>query len=277
MIKKVLFCGVILSLLLFAGCVQQESKEKDTPQVAAVDKAVILSKVVEGVNGIFKGYDNALSSSAEELSGKDYRSQDARDVLTDALNKTPYALEYAIVDANDILVTIEPAQYKSSEGANISDQAHVKKLKETGKPVMSGVFTTVEGFDAAAVHYPIYSKDKKLSGELSLLIMPQMIIGETSKSALEGTKLEVWAMDVNGKILYDADTGEIGKDLFTDPAYQSYPELLSLGKIISNQTAGTGKYSFLRQGENEVVSKQAQWDTVELYGSEWRIVITREA
>jgi|WetSurMetagenome_2_1015567.scaffolds.fasta_scaffold67472_3 branched-chain amino acid transport system substrate-binding protein len=275
MIKKALFCGLILSVFLFAGCVQQEVKEET--HATAVDKAVILSKAVDGINGIFNRYDSILSTSARELSGKDYSSQDARDILTDALNKTPYAIEYAIVDAGDILVTIEPEQYKSSEGANISDQQHVKKLKATGKPVMSGIFTTVEGFDAAAIHYPIYSEDKNLSGELSLLIMPQTVIGETTKPMVEGAGLELWAMDVDGKILYDADTVEIGKNLFTDPAYQSYPELLSLGKSISNQKAGTGEYSFLRQGENVKVTKQAQWDTVELYGAEWRIVITRES
>ncbi|MFZ2455335.1 MAG: cache domain-containing protein [Candidatus Altiarchaeia archaeon] len=276
MIKKTLFCGLIISLLLSAGCIQQEAKENDTPTTIAADKAAVLSSVVKAVNGIFTGYDAVMSSSAQELSGVDYGSQEARDVLTDALNKTPYSLEYAIVDAGDILVTVEPQQYKSSEGANISGQEHVKKLKATGKPVMGGIFKAVEGFEAAAIHYPIYSKGNNLSGELSLLIMPQTVIGETAKPLLEGTGLEAWAMDTNGRILYDADTGEIGKDLFTDPAYQSYPELLSLGRIIANQTSGTGEYSFLRQATNESVSKQAQWDTVELYGTEWRIVVTQE-
>jgi hypothetical protein len=278
MIKKTLFCGLIISLLLSAGCVQQEAKEAATTSTTiAADQAIVLSSAVAGLNGAFNGYDVVMSSSAQKLSGIDYSSQAARDILADSLNKTPYALEYAIVDANDILVTIEPAQYKSSEGANISDQAHVKKLKATGKPVMSGIFKTVEGFEAAAIHYPIYSGENNLSGELSLLIMPQTVIGETANPLVEGTGLELWAMDIDGNILYDADTGEIGKNLFTDPDYQPYQELLSLGERIANQTAGTGEYSFLRQGESVEVTKQAQWDTVELYGTVWRIVVTREA
>lgn len=278
MTKKELFCGLIISLLLFAGCIQQELKEEDTPdEASAGDKGAILSGAIKGVNNVFMDYDKVLSSSAGGLSEVDYDTQEARDILTDALNKTPYAIEYAIVDAGDILVTIEPSQYKSSEGANISNQAHVKKLKETGKPIMSGIFTTVEGFDAAAVHYPIYSKDDILSGELSLLIMPQKVIGETVRPLLEGTKIEVWAMDIDGRVLYDADTSEIGKNLFSDPVYQPYPELRSLSRSIADQKSGTGEYSFLRQGTNEEVKKQAQWDTVGLYGAEWRIIVTKES
>ena len=44
----------------------------------------------------------------------------------------------------------------SSVGADISDQKHVRELLRDHKPVISDVFRAIEGFDAVALHVPVF-------------------------------------------------------------------------------------------------------------------------
>jgi hypothetical protein len=79
-------------------------------------------------------------------------------------------------------------------------------------------------------------------------------------------------MQKGGKILYDQDLGEIGLDLFTDPLYAGYPELLAAGRKMDEEDSGTAKYSFFKAGTRITVTKLIYWTTFELYGTEWKLV-----
>ena len=62
--------------------------------------------------------------------------------------------------------------------------------------------------------------------------------------------------------------------LFDDPLYKSFPELLSLGKIIAQKKSGSGNYEFLGRDLKRPVKKDAYWATVGVLGTEWRLVVT---
>ena len=83
-------------------------------------------------------------------------------------------------------------------------------------------------------------------------------------------------MQPDGMIIYDDDPEEIGKMLFTDPAYADFESLLSLGHEISEKSSGEGEYVFhLRNGSDKIL-KSGNWDTVSLYGREWRVVLVHK-
>lgn len=281
MAKKHLLMGLIITLLLFQGCIQEtettdSGKNNSSVKPAGYDKTTVLSKITNNVNSTFILFDDVMSSTSSELSDTGLKGQETRSILVKALNETPYALEYSTVDSDGILTTIEPSQYTPLEGTDISGQEHVKKLKETGKPVLGGTFHAIEGFDAVAIHYPIRSKSGgAFQGELSLLIKPENLIGGAIVPAIKDEAVEAWAMDTNGNILYDADSGEVGRNLFTDSLYQPYPELLSLGRRIIAENSGSGEYQFMAHDTGLLVKKHAQWATVGLYGTEWRIIVAQ--
>ena len=281
MAKEHLLMGLIITLLLFQGCIQNaetgdSEKTNTTVNSTVYDKSILLSRITTSIDSTFNKFDNVMSSTASELSDTRLKGQETRTILSKALNETPYAIEYSTVDSDGILVTIEPSQYRQSEGTNISGQEHVKKVKETGKPVLSKTFRAVEGFDAVAIHYPIKSKQGgALQGELSLLIKPENLLEEAIVPVIKGEGVEVWAMDTDGLILYDQDSTEIGRNLLTDALYWPYPELLSLGRRIVAEKSGSGEYEFLAHGTDQLVKKQAQWTTVGLYGTEWRIIVVQ--
>lgn len=71
------------------------------------------------------------------------------------------------LDERGIVVYNFPAS--SSVGTDISDQKHVRELLQDHKPVISDVFKAVEGFDAVALHVPIF-RGSVFKGSIGILI-----------------------------------------------------------------------------------------------------------
>ena len=115
------------------------------------------------------------------------------------------------------MVAVEPEAYQEYEGLNISDQDHVIRLQETQAPVLSLAFRAVEGFDAAALQWPIFAPDGELSGSVSMLIRPGSLLATLIAPQVQGFPIDVWVMQPDGLVLYDPDVEEIGRNLFTDP------------------------------------------------------------
>ncbi len=86
--------------------------------------------------------------------------------------------------------------------------------------------------------------------------------------------VDIFLMQTDGLIIYDVDSEQIGRNVFQDPLYQPFPELIALAQKVAAKKEGTGAYRFYRKGQDAPVAKWAYWKTVGMYGSEWRIVIT---
>ena len=77
-------------------------------------------------------------------------------------------------------------------------------------------------------------------------------------------------------IAYDEDASQIGKDLFKDPLYTSFPSLQTLVEKMVSVRSGHGSYDFqANESDTKVVTKDAYWTTAGLHGNEWRLVIAR--
>jgi branched-chain amino acid transport system substrate-binding protein len=146
-------------------------------------------------------------------------------------------------------------------------------LFRTQKAVLSHNFLAVEGFEAADLEHPVFSPDNKIAGSVSVLFKPEVLLGEIVSRTIKDTTFTVMLMQPDGRVIYDADSGEIGKNTFLDPIYQSYPQLLALAEKVSAKESGTGHYEFLNTGLNTNVKKEAIWVTFALNGAEWRIVL----
>jgi hypothetical protein len=196
-----------------------------------------------------------------------------RTSLDRIMNEYPELVEAAFVDTKGFLRYIEPNEYKNFEGTDISNQEHVIALRKLHAPVFSSGFMSVEGFLAADLAYPVYDKKGVFIGSISLLINPALLIKPILKEIPFAEGYEPWMMQTDGMVVYDPDTEEVGKMLYTDPMYKDYTSLLELGKVISSNRKGSGEYVYQAMGHQEKVVKTCTWDTVSLYGKEWRVVL----
>lgn len=216
--------------------------------------------------------DNSLKKAAIELGTTGLSGTEARRVLTDTCKEFNYAIDCCTIDTQGKMVTVEPVRYRRFEGKDISDQQQVIRMLQLRKPVMSSVFRSVEGDDAVDVEYPVSNSDGSFIGAVSILLNLQRLLEDIIKPLVHGVPLDIWAMDKSGRILYDIDPSQIGLNLFTSPLYQPYTHLVRLGKKMARSSHGNGSYRFKAYKTGRDVVKKAYWQSVSLYGTDWRLI-----
>jgi len=247
------------------------------PAVARTNsvKQTFLDYLSKELTRSFNQIDKSLATAAKELAKNELPGDEARRIVHQLYATNIVAVDCALVSPKGIMTILEPAKYHSHEGAGISQQPQIITLHKTKKPVMSKSIKMVEGFNAIDLEYPIISDQGQLLGSVSLLVKPESMIGKIVEKNKKNSPFDVWVMQLDGRILYDLDSKQIGKVLFSDPLYRPYPDLLKLGKKIVKQKSGTGRYTFVAPGLNKPVKKEAFWTTVSLYGTDWRVVTVR--
>ena len=101
----------------------------------------------------------------------------------------------------------------SSVGSDISEQKHVRELQRDHKPVISDVFKAVEGFDAVALHVPVF-KGSEFKGSIGILINFENLANRYLDVIKIGETGYAWVVSRDGTILYTPVTGLAGKSVF---------------------------------------------------------------
>jgi TRAP-type mannitol/chloroaromatic compound transport system substrate-binding protein len=234
-----------------------------------------LSAVKKGLGYELSGLEKDLAATAQKLAGVDLTGSETHALLQQLQQSRPYLREVSALNRSAQITAVEPAAFRSYEGTDVGQQDQVVRLFRTQQPVMSPVFRTVEGYSAAIIEYPIFSSTGEIKGAVGALFQPETLLGAIIEPAVKGTDYAVWAMQTDGRILYDIDPQETGRNLYIDPIYQSFPQLITLGREISVDAEGSGQYQFLNTGLQKTVTKAARWITFDLFGVDWRLVLIR--
>jgi hypothetical protein len=143
-------------------------------------------------------------------------------------------------------------------------------LLKNKKPIMSGVYHSAGDIHAVTIGYPIFSDKGEFSGAVRMLIRHDLFL----KPLLEDKPCKIWVMQKDGLVVYDVDPEEIGKNIFSDPIFSPFEDLISFSKTVVSSKSGAGSYSFYINGlkDKRLAEKTAVWDTAGLYGTEWRVV-----
>ncbi len=220
---------ISVALLILIGCSGDDDASPDFPPELLEVKAELETR-----------YDQM---NADLLTRVNFFAQvgidtaEVRNHLAELYEATDFVTNFAHVDSEGILQLIEPEQYYGSQGADISDQDHVIEAFSIREPVLSNVFTAVEGYRAVVCIHPIVL-DEQILGTLNALFLPEELLGQIIIPLTEGEDIEIWAMENTGYILFDEDSEEIGLNLFSDPLYEDFPELLEAGNLIATEMEG---------------------------------------
>lgn len=262
-----------LQTKIIAGKLTVPTESNHQTLLSRRDMQDLLSRLHSEINTLLKKLDRDLQHSAQALSGKELKSDDAREVLKKLYEANPYIIDCETVSNAGIMVVVEPPAHRASEGADISKQAHMVRLFKTRQPVMSGLFRSVEGPQSVVIHHPVFSADHRFSGSVSALFAPEYLLSSIIGPVASNLPVDIFLMQTDGLIIYDVDTRQIGRNAFTDPLYQPFPELLSFARKMAANKEGTGSYSFYQKGIDVPVTKAAYWQTVTLHGTPWRLAI----
>lgn len=228
------------------------------------------------VNSKLAQLDSALMAACREISQTGLTGTAADQILSRLVANDSLIVNAATSDTKDFLTAVQPSSYSGIIGEDISAQEQNIQMQQTMMPAMSNMIPLVEGFPGVVMVAPIFDGANKFMGSLSIVVQPSKLINESIAST-GATTYSMWAMQSNGTLIYDPDPAQQGKNLLTDPIYADYPEVQEFARQVAAQQSGYGTYQYyiknLDQTQNQVVSKEAYWITVGIYGTEWRLVI----
>ncbi len=235
----------------------------------------VLKDAKDGIRANLVSLDNDLSAAAEQIAKLDFKSPQARQILSSLGKDRNYVIDCSIIDVSGKMVVVEPAEYAKYEGSDVSKQPEVIALQRDKKPMLSNIAHSVEGIDAVLFQYPMFSADKEFIGSLSVLIKQDALCANVVEPLVADIPCKIWIMQKNGQIVYDPDSNQIGRNIFLDEMYKSFPALVSFSRTVSLSESGAGSYKFYTKGFNDttIVEKYTAWDTVSLYGIQWRVIV----
>jgi kynurenine formamidase len=232
-----------------------------------------LPALQQRIQDSLEALDADVRSTASQVRTAGLLGAEARQALDRLARAHACAIDGATVDMRGIMRVVAPEDYRRFEGADLSQQAQVRRLQKTRQPVLSASFTSVEGIDAVDLEHPVFDAQGKLLGSVSLLIKPEILLRDVAERSSLPAGWDVWLIETTGRFLYGSKKAAIGKNLFRDSRYQPFPSLRALGRRMARQTDGGGTYEFAEPGETPT-SRQAFWTTVSLHGTAWRLLVT---
>jgi hypothetical protein len=260
---------LVITVLLFCFMAGQA--------LAADNLSKAASKIESGISNILKGIEKTISHAAKET-GKlgIQRETEIRKLLQSCNAGRPYVVDSTFIDNKGLMRFIDPPQYRKYEGSDISKQEAVIKMLKTNKPRMGNAFVSVEGIKSIDIEYPVFSKGKQFLGSVSMLIKHDELIRSVATTVEKELGVNCMVMQKDGLILYEADPTQAGVNMFTDPLFKDFPELIALGKRVIKEKEGKGFYSFTTPGTKNVVRKRAVWKTIHFLNNDWIVVAYKE-
>lgn len=248
-------------------------ENKDRFPISDFKLQEILEETRREIEHIVKEMDKSIEITKERINEAGIKSSKTLEILQELYEMNPYAYDCAIINDKGIIIQVAPEKEKAIIGADISKQEQVIRLHESKKPVFSLAIDTVEGFISFDLEHPLVDRNGKLTGSVSILTKPDFFESIISRKAAN-LPVDMWMIQKDGRIIYDINPKEIGRNLFTDPLYAKYESLLKTIRRVVESPQGQGEYMFLDHSTKKTVEKSVVWTTINLHGTEFRLALS---
>ena len=148
----------------------------------------------------------------------------------------------------------------------------MREILRDHKPVVSDVFKTVQGFDAVALHVPVF-KGATFKGTIAIVIDFENLAKRYLEVIKIGKTGYAWVVSRDGTMLYSPVPGFTGKSVFDTG--KDFPSIISMTKDMLQGHEGTATYTFDKIGDQTVapVKKYAVYMPIHIANSFWSIVV----
>ena len=246
--------------------VQQSSKE---------EMGLLLINAQAAINTELLRLDGLLSNACQQLSTAGLVGTDAEEILNGLYTENSDLIVYAATaDKNDILLAVQPSEFSNIIGQDMENQEQNIEMHETMRPSLSNFTSMVEDVLGVVMVSPVFDTNQQLIGSLSIAFQTYQLIHPIVKDSAKGI-YTIYAIQGNSTLIYDANSEEQGKNIFTDEEYQGYTELQTFIHQVINTQSGYGTYSYFDDlvASRPLVSKEAYWTSIGIYNADWRLVI----
>ncbi|HOI17331.1 MAG TPA: cache domain-containing protein, partial [Geobacteraceae bacterium] len=174
------------------------------------------------------------------------------------------------VDDNGTISYTVP--FSQSIGQDISGQKHMREILRRHTPVVSDVFRTVQGFDAVALHVPVF-RGTTFKGTLAVVIDFKSLAKRYLEVIRIGKTGYAWMISRDGTELYDPVPGFAGKSVFEN--VKRYPSIIPMVQEMLKGRQGVATYTFDKIGERRIapVTKHAVYLPIHMGNTFWSIAV----
>jgi PAS domain S-box-containing protein len=120
-------------------------------------------------------------------------------------------------------------------GSNIGGQPHVRRLLSTHRPVLSDVFTSVQGYRSIALHVPVF-RAGAFDGSIGVLVPIQWIARRFLEGIRVGRAGYAWVIGRDGVEIYSPNAAQVGTSAVERDGLQ--PEERALARAMARGDTG---------------------------------------
>jgi PAS domain S-box-containing protein len=162
--------------------------------------------------------------------------------------------------------------HRETIGSNLSRQKHVQEILTHHKPVVSDVFKAVQGFDAVALHVPVF-EGAVFKGTVAIVINFQSLAQRYLEVIRVGETGYAWVVSRDGTELYCPVPGHTGRSVID--TCREFPSILAMADDMLQGKSGVTTYVFDKVGDRTVtpVKKHAVYLPIHLGNTFWSIVV----
>ncbi len=234
---------------------------------------IVLNQTIIGIDIFF----NSLLTNANYLANLNsvcYLSENGKQTMKNFYINHSHILK-AITRVNEKGIITYTCPQTNAIGKDISNQKHIASIIRNHKPVLSDVFTTVQGFQAIALHVPVFDSNKQFKGSIAFVI-DFTAFAETFLSHLN-TKGKHFSLLLSEKgiELYCVNKEHIGKTLQHN--MKNSPSMINLYETkIKKMKTGTGSFIFPKRVGKQTykITDQVVFSTITLLNTNWKLIIT---
>jgi PAS domain S-box-containing protein len=271
--KRIWFLTGVIVLLIICGFVlnyfYQVERNRKVAEIVSHQK-IHARLASTNVKALFENYSSELQ----------YLSQDENVIRMNENGKYELGKLFEIlkgeiksitrVDKTGKIIYTTP-YYPNSIGKNISKQNHMVLILANHKPVVSDVFMAVQGFQAVAIHYPVYYKGE-FAGTIAFVLNFRDILNKVLDQIASGKNGFAWMLSKDGIELYSPAANYSGNSLKT--ITKRVPGLLKLGNKMISGEEGVTTYSYAYNlDESDKYKMIAYYLPVKILNTYWSLAV----
>ncbi|HIH27181.1 MAG TPA: hypothetical protein HA256_04215 [Methanoregulaceae archaeon] len=265
---------ILATLILGAGCLEEQGVVPATPPTGHAAMLLLLDDAAGKIQDALNGLDQATAGAAGALETPGISGPVADTELGRIVASQPVVQDVITYNQDAVVLAAEPEAAKVLIGRVLDVQPTLQAVSE--KPLMSALFPLERGRDGVAIVHPVFSAEGTFVGVVSTAFSPYELVAPIVLNVSQGTPYSFMVVQTGGRVLYDPDPEEVGRETFDETMYAEFPEIIAFARQYAGNRTGYGTYSFHSTGFGEVVRKEAFWTTVGLHGTEWRVMVIRE-
>ncbi len=175
------------------------------------------------------------------------------------------------MDERGVILASHP--FSGSEGSDISSQKHVREILRDHRTVVSDVFRTVQGFDAVALHVPVF-KGPVFKGSIAVVINFESLAKRYLDVIKIGETGYAWVVSRDATLLYTPIPGLTGKSALE--SFKTFPSVITMVNDMLKEREGAATYTFdwIRDRTVMPVRKYAVYVPIRLGNTFWSVVVS---